>query len=154
MCVNMTFEIRFFTVQYNTKLSCFLYMIGIAIVIRCEALPVCTRKMRCKIYDCNDVRYNVFDGRFIFVSGSQFFWADRKIGQAVHGPKVPFMQTGWKIDLFGGQRVILTELEHASKHSNGAACVEGSGGSWNQGETGMSWTTTEGEGCVTRQGDR
>lgn len=39
----MTFEIRFFTVQYNTKLSCFLYMIGIATVIRCEALPVCTR---------------------------------------------------------------------------------------------------------------
>lgn len=31
--------------------------------------------------------------------------------------------------------MILTELEHASKHSNGAACVEGSGGSRNQGAT-------------------
>lgn len=47
--------------------------------------------------------------------------------------------------------MILTELEHASKHSNRAACIEGSeGDSWNRGETGMDWTTTEEEGCVTR----
>lgn len=52
---------------------------------------------------------------------------------------------GEGIDLFGGRRVILTELEHASKHSNGAACVvRVPGGCRIAGEgRRRSWSTTE-----------
>lgn len=46
--------------------------------------------------------------------------------RAVHDPRVPCTRAGWGgIDLFGRRDVwLLTELEHASKHSNGAAYAE------------------------------